>query len=60
MPNNAYSGGMREGGEKMNDCKEHGDVYLFCEGVRYDRANGETICSAHWGVYVLKLALGMA
>ena len=44
----------------MNDCKEHGDVYLFCEGVRYDRANGETLCSAHWGVYVLKLALGMA
>jgi len=42
------------------NCQEHGDVYLDCEGDRKDRANGEALCSAHWGAYIVKLALGMA
>lgn len=48
------------GGGEMKDCQEHGDVYLDCEGECHDRANGEELCSAHWGAYVAKLALGVA
>ena len=44
----------------MEDCQEHGDVYLYCEGECHGRANDETLCSAHWGAYVAKLAYGVA
>ncbi len=46
--------------KELEDCQERGDVYLFCEGECRDRCNGEALCSAHWGVWNLRLALGTA
>jgi hypothetical protein len=42
----------------MKECQAHGDTYLDCEGTSHERANGETLCPAHWAVHVYQLITG--
>ena len=46
--------------ETNEKCRENGDPYLFCEGQVSEReACADTLCSAHWGAWVMRLALGL-
>jgi hypothetical protein len=42
----------------MTKCEKHGDVYLDCEGEHKMRRTDETLCSAHWAVYIYCLITG--
>ena len=51
---------MRRGEEvKMNECKEHGDPYVDCDGeVRFREVRDVYLCTSHWGAYMALIAIG--
>lgn len=43
----------------MNECKEHGDPYVDCDGeVRFREVRDVYLCTSHWGAYMALIAIG--